>query len=63
MRAGKADRESLWGVDSGGALSTGVVIPPPAYFTKVRELCTVHNVMLILDEILAIGCEVPRLLA
>src|SRR5271163_3879397 len=29
----------------------GVIIPPPGYFTKVREFCTVHNVMLILDEI------------
>ena len=29
----------------------GVVIPPSGYFTKVRELCTQHNVVLILDEI------------
>ncbi|KJC54955.1 ornithine--oxo-acid aminotransferase [Bradyrhizobium sp. LTSPM299] len=29
----------------------GVVIPPPGYFTRVRELCTVNDVMLILDEI------------
>src|ERR1700692_2299442 len=29
----------------------GVIIPPPGYFTKVRELCTAHDVMLILDEI------------
>jgi ornithine--oxo-acid transaminase len=29
----------------------GVVIPPPGYFAKVRELCTAHDVMLILDEI------------
>jgi ornithine--oxo-acid transaminase len=29
----------------------GVIIPPPGYFTKARELCTAHNVMLILDEI------------
>lgn len=29
----------------------GVIIPPPGYFTRVRELCTAHNVMLVLDEI------------
>jgi ornithine--oxo-acid transaminase len=29
----------------------GVVIPPTGYFTKVREICTRHNVVLILDEI------------
>jgi len=29
----------------------GVVIPPSGYFTIVRELCTAHDVMLILDEI------------
>ena len=29
----------------------GVIIPPPGYFANVRELCTAHDVMLILDEI------------
>ncbi|KWV57757.1 ornithine--oxo-acid aminotransferase [Bradyrhizobium macuxiense] len=29
----------------------GVIIPPPGYFARVRELCTAHNVMLVLDEI------------
>src|SRR5471032_2229377 len=29
----------------------GVIIPPPGYFVEVRQLCTTHNVMLILDEI------------
>lgn len=29
----------------------GVIIPPVGYFTKVRELCTANNVMLVLDEI------------
>lgn len=29
----------------------GVVIPPAGYFTKVRQLCTANDVMLVLDEI------------
>jgi ornithine--oxo-acid transaminase len=29
----------------------GVILPSPGYFKKVRELCTAHEVMLILDEI------------
>jgi len=29
----------------------GVIIPPAGYFTKVRQLCTANNVMLVLDEI------------
>lgn len=29
----------------------GILIPPAGYFTRARELCTQHNVTLILDEI------------
>lgn len=29
----------------------GVIIPPPGYFKRARELCIRHNVILILDEI------------
>ena len=29
----------------------GVIIPPPGYFRKVRELCTRNHVALVLDEI------------
>jgi len=29
----------------------GVIVPPEGYFARVRELCTEHNITLILDEI------------
>jgi ornithine--oxo-acid transaminase len=29
----------------------GVLLPPPGYFKRVRELCTQHRVVLVLDEI------------
>jgi len=29
----------------------GIVMPPDGYFKRVRELCTRHNVLLIMDEI------------
>ncbi|MCU0560890.1 MAG: ornithine--oxo-acid transaminase [Desulfobacterales bacterium] len=29
----------------------GVIIPPPGYFRQIRETCTAHNVVLVLDEI------------
>jgi ornithine--oxo-acid transaminase len=29
----------------------GVILPPPGYLAKARELCSAHNVLLILDEI------------
>jgi adenosylmethionine-8-amino-7-oxononanoate aminotransferase len=35
-----------------GGLSTGAVVPPPAYFAAVREICTRYGVRLVFDEIL-----------
>jgi ornithine--oxo-acid transaminase len=41
----------------------GVIIPPSGYFAAVRQLCTKHNVMLILDEIQTGLGRTGRLLA
>ena len=38
----------------------GVIVPPPGYFRRVRELCTHHNVLLILDEIQTGLCRTGR---
>jgi ornithine--oxo-acid transaminase len=41
----------------------GVIIPPAGYFRSVREICTRHNVILILDEIQTGLGRTSRLLA
>ena len=41
----------------------GVIIPPAGYFRRVRELCTEHNITLILDEIQTGLGRTGRLLA
>jgi ornithine--oxo-acid transaminase len=41
----------------------GVIIPPAGYFKSVREICTRHNVILILDEIQTGLGRTGRLLA
>jgi ornithine--oxo-acid transaminase len=41
----------------------GVIIPPAGYFESVREICTRHNVILILDEIQTGLGRTGRLLA
>jgi ornithine--oxo-acid transaminase len=41
----------------------GVIIPPASYFKSVREICTRHNVILILDEIQTGLGRTGRLLA
>jgi len=30
----------------------GVIVPPPTYFPKVREICDRHNILLIADEVI-----------
>ncbi|HUF86726.1 MAG TPA: ornithine--oxo-acid transaminase [Thermohalobaculum sp.] len=41
----------------------GVIIPPAGYFPRVRELCTEHNITLIMDEIQTGLGRTGRLLA
>jgi adenosylmethionine-8-amino-7-oxononanoate aminotransferase len=36
-------------------VGAGVIVPPDGYWQKVREICTKHDVLLILDEVIA-GC-------
>ncbi|GDX82882.1 ornithine aminotransferase [Deltaproteobacteria bacterium] len=38
----------------------GVIVPPPGYLARVRELCTKHRVLLILDEIQTGLCRTGR---
>ncbi len=38
----------------------GVIVPPAGYFQRVRELCTRHRVLLILDEIQTGLCRTGR---
>lgn len=40
-----------------GGLSTGAVVPPPAYMRAIREACSRHGVLLIFDEVL---CGIGR---
>lgn len=30
----------------------GVIVPPPDYFTRIREICTKHDVLFIADEVI-----------
>lgn len=32
--------------------SAGVVVPPKGYLTRLREICTAHNILLIFDEVI-----------
>lgn len=41
----------------------GVVVPDQGYLTKVRELCTKYNVLMIADEVQTGLCRTGRLLA
>src|ERR1700746_3996864 len=41
----------------------GVILPPPGYFTEVRELCTAHDVMLVLDDVKTGRGRTAKLLA
>lgn len=32
--------------------STGVIVPPPGYLKRLREICTKHGILLIFDEVI-----------
>jgi len=36
-------------------VGAGVIVPPDGYWQKIREICTKHDILLILDEVIA-GC-------
>ena len=42
---------AYWDTEIKRAQESGVILPPPGYFQRVRALCTRHNVVLVLDEI------------
>ncbi|SFH62202.1 aspartate aminotransferase family protein [Albimonas pacifica] len=52
-------------VEPVGGASTGALVPPAGYMERVREICTRHGVLLILDEVMTgagrtgrfLGCE------
>ncbi len=33
--------------------TNGVLVPPPEYFPRLREICTRHGVLMIADEVMA----------
>ena len=38
----------------------GVIVPPPDYFKRIREICTKHDVLLIADEVITGFCRTGR---
>jgi adenosylmethionine-8-amino-7-oxononanoate aminotransferase len=38
----------------------GVIVPPPDYFQRVREICSTHDVLLIADEVITGFCRTGR---
>lgn len=41
----------------------GVVVPDEGYLTRVREMCTAHNVLMVADEVQTGLCRTGRMLA
>ena len=50
-------------VEPVGGASTGALVPPAGYMERVREICTRHGVLLILDEVMTGAGRTGRFLA
>jgi len=47
-----AERVAAFVAEPIGGASTGAEVPHDAYFTRIREICSRHGVLLILDEVM-----------
>ena len=50
-------------VEPVGGASTGALVPPAGYMERVREICTRHGVLLILDEVMTGAGRTGKFLA
>ncbi len=46
------DTVLAFAIEPVGGLATGCVVPPPAYFEGIRDICSRHGIFLIFDEVL-----------
>ena len=51
LKAG-AENVLAFFIEPVGGLATGCNVPPPEYFTRIREICNRHGIALVFDEVL-----------